>query len=204
MGAALTQLIPISELAPGAAGAIRNQVIAGLLALASSEMKMPIEKLVVRDLRPVEDLALYSSGTTAATINDWLFTTAASTVTGFVVINSAATPMADQRYVALYGVKDLRNVYDVKQAAATVRAVLSQVVSLVKINVGGGDKAIWDLTKLQVYPNEMVGISPSAVIIPQNASYAISLYKCNGVASVIANILFEGVVVEPRGKVLSP
>ena len=204
MGAALTQLIPISELAPGAAGAIRNQVISALLALASKELTMPEEKLVVRDLRPVEDLALYSTGTTVSTINDWLFTTAATTVTGFVAINNVATAMADQRYVAIYGVKDLRMAYGTKQAAAATIVAGCQAVSLIKINVGGGDKAIWDLSKLQAYPEQIVGITPGGVIIPQNASYTISLYKSQGTASMVTAIVLEGVVVEPRGKTTSP
>lgn len=202
MGAALSQLIPIRELAPGAAGAVRNQVIAALVAQAAREMNLPIEKLVVRDLRPVEDLTMYATGTTASTINDWIFLTAATTVTGFITV--ASTTMADQRYVAIYGVKDLRESYEVKQAGATYRAVLSQVVSLVKINVGGADKVIWDLCKLQAYFNELVGVSPAAVVIPQNAVFTISYYKANGVASVISNIVLEGVVVEPRGKLVSP
>lgn len=203
MGAALTHLIPVSELAPGAISFIRNEVLKDLLARASKQLSLPEDKLVVRDLRWVEDLQAYSSGTTASTINDWLFTTAATTVTGFITVTGDKT-MGDERFVALYGVKDLRRVYDVKQAAATTGAVLSQVVSLIKIAVGGGDKVIWDLSKLQVYPESLAGFTPSAVIIPQNSAFNISIYKANGVASVIANIVLEGLVVEPRGKVISP
>lgn len=205
-GVALTQLIPIAELAPGAVGAIRNEVINSLLEQVSRELSLPKSKLVVRDLRPVEDLTLYSTATTATTINDWIFTTAASTVTGYV--NIASTTMADQRYVAIFGVRDLRNVYDGKSLVAVATVAygrsLAQVVSLIKITVGGADKAIWDITKLQAYPNQAVGISPGAVIIPQNASYAIAFYKANGISGAIANVMLEGVVVEPRGKVTSP
>ena len=203
MGAALTQLVPVAELAPGAVGAIRNEVIKQTLAIASKELNLPEDKLVVRDLRFVEDMQIYATGTTAATINDWVFTTAATTVTGFVTITGDKT-MGDQRYVAIFGVRDLRMAYGVKQAAATIPAVLSAVVSLLKISVGGADRVIWDLCKIQSYPNELVGVSPMAVIIPQNASFNIYIYKSNGVASVISNIMLEGVVVEPRGKVVSP
>ena len=202
-GAALTQLVPIAELPPGAITSIRNEVIKGVLAIASSELNIPEEKLVVRDLRFVEDLQMYASGTTAASINDWVFTTAASTVTGFVTITGEKT-MGDQRYVAIFGVRDLRMAYGVKQAAATIPASLSQVVSLLKISVGGADRVIWDLCKIQSYPNELVGVSPFAVLIPQNAAFNIYIYKANGVASVVSNIMLEGVVVEPRGKVVSP
>ena len=203
MALAQTQLIPAEELAPGAISAIRNQIINVLVALASSELHMPPGDLVVRDIRWVEDLQAYSSGTTAATVNNWIFTTAASATTGFVTITGDKV-MGDQRYVAIYGVRDLRNVYDTKQAAAAANARLSQVVSLLKLNVGGADKAIWDLTKLQSYPNQLVGISPSAVLIPQNAAFNIFIYKMEATNSVVANLVLEGVVVEPRGKVISP
>lgn len=203
MGAALTYLIPVQELSPGSVSAIRNEVIKSLVQQVSKELNLPQEKLVVRDLRPVEDLVLYSTGTTPATINDWVFTTAGSTATGYVSLTGDAS-MADQRYVALYGVKDLRDVYDVKIAAATYRAVLSQVVSLLKISVGGGERVVWDLTRIQAFPEIKAGISPTAIIIPQNTLYNISIYKMEDTASVVANILLDGIVVEPRGKVVSP
>ena len=67
-GPALTHLIPLEEMTPGQVGAIRNQVITQLVRQVSSELNMPPEKLVVRDVRPFRDLAMYAAGTTAATI----------------------------------------------------------------------------------------------------------------------------------------
>lgn len=202
MGAALTQLIPVQELPAGQISAIRNSVIDNLVRQVSKELNRPETDLVVRDLRPVEDLVLYSTGTTAATINDWVFTTAASTTQGFVTITGDQT-MGDQRFVAIFGVKDLREVYGIKQAAATVAHCLPQYISLIKINVGGTDKAMWDISKLQCY-EEHAGICPSACIIPQNTLYNLSLYKSLGVSGGVANIVFDGIVVEPRAKTVSP
>ena len=204
MAVAFTQLIPIQEMAPGSVAAIRLQVTNALVALAARELNMTPDQLVVRDLRPVEDLQLYGSGTTAATIDDWIFTTAATTATGFVTISGDKT-MGDQRYVALYGVRELRFT-ELLRSSVTVQTLvwLPDAVSLLKINVGGGDKVIWDTTKIQCYPDAPVAITPGAVVIPQNASFNISIYKAQGVASAIVRMILEGVVVEPRGKVISP
>jgi len=101
----LTQLIPLEELAPGAVTAIRNGVIDAILKIASAELALPQEKLVVRDIRPVDDLQMNSSSGTPATTNDWKFTT--GTTIGWENMTEAVT-MADQRWVAIYGVKDLR------------------------------------------------------------------------------------------------
>ena len=202
MAVALTQLIPTQELPPGGISFIRKRITDAMVALAARELKKNPDELVARDIRWVGDLAAYGSGTTAATIEDWLFTTAATTVTGYVTV--ATGTMTDQRYVALFGIRDLRRTYDVKQAAATAAAVLSQVVSLIRLNVGGADKVIWDLSKCQGYPETVAGVCEQAVLIPPNTIYTISFYKSNGVASVIANVVLEGVVVEPRGLLISP
>jgi hypothetical protein len=79
-----------------------------------------------------------------------------------------------------------------------------QMVSLIKINVGGSDKVIWDITCIEAYPNDMVGFAPSAVIIPQNASYNIYYYFKTTIAGIRASLQLIGVVCEPRGKVISP
>ena len=199
---ALMQLIPADEMAPGAIGAIRNKLIDAVVELASRELSLAPSKLVVRDIRPVEDLTAAATVGVASTIDDWVFTTAATTVTGYIVY--ATGNMADQRYMCIFGARDNRMSYGVKQAAATIKAELAQNVSLIRINVGGADKVIWDLAKVQAYPNKMIGVSPGGVIIPQNTVYTISMYKVNGVASTLWEVVLEGFVVEPRGRVVSP
>jgi len=204
MEPAQTLLIPTCELPPGAISQIRNQVKDALVAIASHEMKLQPKDLIVRDLRWVEDLQAYSTGTTAATVNDWTFTTAAGVATGYAVVTPVAN-MTTNRYVALFGVRDLRWTYGVAQAAPTTRVALPQAVSLIKIDVGGGTRAIWDLSKVEgVIIGEMAGICSTAVIIPQNTSYQISYYKMLAVNSVIARIVLAGLVVEPRGIVCAP
>jgi len=215
MGAALTQLIPIQELTPGAVGAIRNQVINSVVALASSELGLAPEKLVVRDVRPFSDLQLYAGGTTDSTLDQWLYDATTTTAAAFTAINGSKT-MGDQRYVALFGIRDLRRGLGIHTtgmatgdtavglAAIPEHAKPAAVVSLVKINVGGADKVIWDLTSIEAYPEQQIGFTPSAVIIPQNASFVISYYFKTTIAGIRANLQLIGVAVEPRGKVISP
>jgi len=214
VGPALTQLIPIQELAPGAVAAIRNQVINALVAQVSRELGLPPEQLVVRDVRPLGDLQLYGAGTTDVTSERWGFVDT-GTSPAYVAINGVKT-MGDQRYVALFGVRDRHS--GAASGSATLAVLNSlaeakQCVSLIKINVGGGDKAIWDISSMYTYRDAKAGFSPSAVIIPQNATFVISYYKMGSievgavtapVSGEIAWLQLVGVVVEPRGKVISP
>ncbi len=212
-GPALTQLIPVNELAPGAVAAIRNQVINALVAQASREMGLPETQLVVRDVRPLGDLQLYAASGTDATSERWGFT-GTGTSAAYLDINGTKT-MGDQRYAALFGVRD-RSAFNAASGSATLavaRTASKQVVSLVKINVGGGDKAIWDTSGMYSYQEALAAFTPSAVIIPQNATFVISFYKMgsieNGavtspVSGEIVWLQLVGVVVEPRGKVISP
>ena len=205
LGPALTNFIPIQELPPGAISSIRNEVIKATCALASKEMNCPVSTLVVRDIRPYEDLGAYSTGTTASTVNNWNFI--GPTGAGYAVF--ATGTMADQRYVAIYGAKDLRIARGPATEAATTAGIWSQDVSLIKINVGGGDRAIWDMCKCFAYARTgsgVAGVSSGAVLIPQGTVYTISLYQYEAVATAGKTnvVVLEGIVVEPRGKVLSP
>lgn len=206
-----TMLIPVDELPPGALTAHRNKIKSMLTAIVSKDLALPPNQLIVRDIRWVEDMQAYSTGTTAATINDWIFTTAASATTGFVTITGDQR-MAQNRYVALYGVRDLRFTYGTVAASVTTNPwlVIPQCVSQIKIDVGGGTRAIWDLSKVQAAGasasscGNASGIAMSAVIIPQLATYNISFYKMIGVNSTIAKVVFEGFCLEPRGVLCSP
>lgn len=214
---ALTHLVPLAEMTPGQVGAIRNQVISQLVKQVSMELNVPIGDLVVRDVRPFSDLAMYAGGTTAATVDEWLYDATTTTAAAFTSVSGNQT-MGDQRYVALFGVRDLRwrigvhttkmEVLDSTEATGAVDLVgkqyPGQMVSLVKIAVGGSDKVIWDTTSIQSYIDQMVGLSPSAVIIPQNATYNIYYYFKTTAAGIRANLQLIGVAVEPRGKVISP
>lgn len=185
----LTQLIPFQELSSGQIGAIRNQVTKGLLALAAAQLKMPVDNLVVRDIRPQADLDWGSTANFGSVSTDiWTTTTA---TTGYVAALSTTT-MADQRFVAIYGLRDAR--YN----AATIR---EQTTTLWKFDVGHSVKAIWDISKCYAYKTMVVGISPSAVVIPQNAYFQIYGYE---IASALTYVSLEGIVVEPRGRVVSP
>lgn len=201
---AQTQLIPIQELTPGQVGAIRNVVKNNLVSKASHELNLPEDKLVVRDVRPVEDLAMYASHGSAATVEDWLFTSTASTGTGFVTVTGTAT-MDDNRYVALFGVRDYRlGIATVATAGPATLICGPSSVSLVKINVGGADKVVWDTKVMQAYSQDLVAFTPSPVIIPQNVTYNIYYYKSQATNSMVIWLQLIGLVVEPRGKTISP
>lgn len=173
---AQTHLIPESELTPGAASSIRNAVIGALIDLASKELSMVKEKLLVRDIRPQADLDY--------TVESWSEVTGA---TANVYETMTTGTMADQRYVGIYGVKTS------EQGKG--------VCSMLKINVGGGDRAIWTLHSLGE-EDDYQGYCPSGIIIPQNAIYTISRWVL--MVSLAFYCQLKGVVVEPRGKVVSP
>ena len=226
MGVATTQLVPIKELTPGAVGAIRNQVIEALVAQVARELNLPPTKLVVRDVRPFNDLQMYSGGTTDSTTDTWAFDTTTVTAGTYTTI-TGTKQMGDQRYVALFGVRDLRSAQGLHTTAmgtaptgvygstgtsvfATFGGAIPQTVNHVKVNVGGADKVVWDISGLYAYHSEAVGITPSAVVIPQNAafniSYALRAHRTDAALTpgMTARIQLVGVTVEPRGKVISP
>ena len=222
MAIASTQLIPIKEMTPGAIGAIRNAVIEALVAQASRELSLPQDRLIVRDVRPFNDLQMYSGGTTASTTDTWAFDTTTSVAAAFTSVTGSKA-MGDQRYVALFGVRDLRYAQGLHTTAmgtnpsavygaagVAMAAVWPQNVNQIKINVGGADKVIWDITAMYAYPQDVVAFSPSAVIIPQNASFQI-YYQLRGhivnttpAPGQSVRLQLVGIVVEPRGKVISP
>jgi hypothetical protein len=211
---AQTQLIPIDEMTPGSIGAIRNAVITGLVAQASRELSLPPDRLVVRDVRPFGDLQMYLAGTTNSTIESWFYDATATTPSAYTTVTGTKT-MGDQRYVAIFGVRDLRggaglHATTMGTSASTLVIggaqgdwVYPQLVNQIKINVGGSDKVIWDIQSMYAYPR-LTAFTPSAVVIPQNASFNIYYYFKTTVAGIRAMIQLVGVCVEPRGKLVSP
>jgi hypothetical protein len=198
-------LIPVAELAPGAVSAIRNEIINILLARATRELSKPRDQLVVRDIRPFDDLhwATHEDiGTTALTENQWVFTSDDSANYGKFtpMIATDYATMAEERFVAIYGVKDMR---------MSLATPVAQALSMLMINVGGNDKVIWDLQNMQAYPEALAAVCPPpGVIIPPSTTYQIYGYgglSDDGASTDInCYIVLEGIVVEPKGKVISP
>jgi len=215
-------LNPVREMTPGAVGAIRNQIIEALVKQVVRELSLTEDKLVVRDVRPFNDLQLYAGGTTNLTTDVWGFDVTTTTVGTFTTISGAKT-MGDQRYVAIYGVRDLHYGVGIHSTAMGTdltslfgvagligNVVWPQIVAQIKISVGGADKVIWDLSGMYAYPNDLVGFSSAAVVIPQNAAFNV-YYMLRGhltnttlAPGARAMIQLVGVTVEPRGKVISP
>ena len=181
MGATLIQLIPLSELAPGQIGAIRNSIIDKMVSDAVVLLKLTADKLLVRDIRVKEDLVVYSAGSDAD-VEDWGGLTG-TTANAYETL--ATGTLADQRFIGIYGVKVNEDI----------------PCTALKFNVGNSDKLIWQLQSLSK-EDGFVGICPTGVIIPADAPYTISRYV--RIVSSPAVIVLKGVVVEPRGKVLSP
>lgn len=207
MQATKIHLIPLSEMSPGAAGAIRNQVIDSVVAQASRELALSPEKLVVRDVRPLSDLAMYEVLTTALAQDDWIYCPTTTVANAWTAVTANPATMADNRYVAIWGVRNgLPYSGSVAGGTAGVAGDVSPYtdINLIRINVGGSDKVIWDITCTQLDRNGHVAFSPSAVIIPQNATYTIFYKRAHILADVISHVQLIGVCVEPRGLVLTP
>jgi len=173
--AALSQLVPLSELDPNGAASIRNAAIKQVLAEAAKALNYPEDRLVVRDIRPDIDL---DYGT-----EDWGEKTGATA--GAYETMSTGTNV-DQRWMCFYGV----------QVHADHLSC-----SMLKFNIGGSDRAIWALQPLKL-EDGFAGYSPAVMVIPPNAPYTISRYVVY--ANSGAPIVLKGFCVEPRGKVVSP
>ena len=201
-----TTLIPVKELAPGAVAKIRNTAIDQVVALACAELNKTPEQMVVRDIRSYTDLKWATNTgcvTGAISTDTWLCTSDDSknyaSPQALISTTASANVMADERFVCIYGVKDMR------MALATS---IAQAFGLLKIEVGGNDRVIWDLQNMQAYPEALSSVSNSPVVIPQNSEYQIHAQGClsddGGSSDVGSYIVLEGFVVEPMGKVLSP
>ena len=88
--------------------------------------------------------------------------------------------------------------------ASAVPAKVGAMVSLIKIQVGGADKVIWDLGSMEAYIDMNVAFTQAPVLIPQNVSYNIYYYFKTTAPGIKAWLQLIGVVVEPRGLTISP
>lgn len=218
MSVAQTQLIPLQELTPGTITEIRNSVITRLVALASKELNIPQNAFVVRDILPYTDLIWQFSTTSKGTNEAWERNMTESSV-GYVTV--ATGNMTNQRFVAIFGIRDGRVGEGASATVVTVEiptpatsnagdVLYLQPISLVKFTIGGGIRAIWDVTCMSSYA-DMVAFSPSAIIIPQNAAFDIAFYKqdttiggsMSSSAEIPVFLQMAGVTVEPRGKTIS-
>ena len=177
MPAAQVHLIPINELSVAEIGAIRNQTIAGIVQKASVEWKLTAEQIVVREIRPATDLDFSTE--------DWFEVTGA-TINAYETMTTGN--MGDQQYLVIYGVKD-----DGLPA-----------VTLLRFNIGGGDRAIWNLQGLYAVNgnDDRIGFSPSAIIVPPRNPYTISRYV--RLIRSPSHLILKGVIVENRGRTLTP
>ena len=199
-------LTPISELAPGQVSAIRNSIITAVVDKAATEQSLPRNKLVVRDIRAYTDLGFGNNTDYMATATSTdVWGTFESTDTYIVDGTGGAyrdaiadnTTMADQRYVCIYGVRDMRCAIE---GAAPHIAI--QDASLIKFDIGNADRVIWDISKIECYRYSPVGITPTAVVIPPLAPYQISVFLIAGGDEIYLQLM--GFVVEPVGLLITP
>lgn len=215
MKAAQTQLIPIAEMTPGMVASIRNSVISRVVGMAVKEFGVTEDRLVVRDIQPYTDLGWQFSDATKGTSEGWKHEMTLTSL-GYLTVTGDRT-MNDQRFVAIFGIRDGRiglGATDAVGTATDIKASPFQPVAqigLVKFTVGGAVKAIWDIHGLEAYVWQQVGFTPAAVIIPQNSAYNISFYlravgqnNAGKGVEIYTYLQLVGVTVEPRGVVISP
>lgn len=206
MAATITTLTPVKELATGQLSAIRNSVMDGVVRKASRELALPEEKLVVREIRPYTDLGLYGVTTVLDRAISW--DVWGSFLYGGSVQNSPASggsyvsactankTIADDTYIAIYGVRDCRS------GGIFSATIPANSVTLIKFNIGNSDRAIWDLTKAQAYYQGTVAVSPAAIVMPPLAPIVISFYLHANNVEIYLQLM--GFVVEPVGMVITP
>ena len=216
-GLALTQLTPIQELTPGMVGAIRNEAINFVVARAMKELGMARDRIVVRDIRPVADLGMYRNDSSAETVERWQYGASAA-ASGFVAVSPTTGQMGDNKFVCIFGIRDLGGRLGADTGGATATGPYSAApnpshISFVKFNIGGADKVVWDVQGVRAY-DVMVAFSSSPILIPQNTGFVIyyylkSLLGCGAVTGALVAdceqyLQLLGVTVEPRGLTISP
>jgi len=144
-------------------------------------LNLTADRLVVRDIRAKDDITLYT-GSSAAGVEDWGCLTG---TTANAYETMATGTMGDQRFLGIFGVK--------------VSDILA--VTALKFSIGNADRAIWQLQQLSE-EDSYIGFAPTGIIIPAATVYTISRYVRN--VSNVANIVLKGVIVEPRGQVITP
>ncbi len=145
---------------------------------ASRGTNYALDKLIVRDIRP-----LTTVGDLDYTYEDWSETTGA-TANAWETMSTGTN--VDQRWIGFYGVRIDPDSFS---------------ITALRFNIGGSDRVIWELQALGE-EDGYTGFCPSVIVIPPNAPYTISRWV-RSVSSIDKTVL-KGVVIEPRGKMLSP
>ena len=207
--ATITTLTPIKELATGQLSAIRNSVQDGVVAKASKELNIPEDKLIVREIRPYTDLGMYTVTTVLATarssacgdgwgsfLHGGSIVVSAASGGSYVSTCTASKTIADDTYIAVYGIRDGRG------GQILSNTIPANAVTLIKFTIGNADRTIWDLTKAQLYYDGAVAVSSAAIIMPPLAPIVIYFYLHAN--SIELQLQLMGFVVEPIGKVITP
>jgi len=179
-------LRPTSEMRIERVDGIWSAAAKELLKLA--EEALPGKRLILRDLIPL-DLGL--------TNNEWIETSGADNAWADTSI--AAMTMADNRFVAIIGVK-------------VISGHTTPPISALKFNVGGSEVARWDLypafvaytltTSGATEHVNPVCITEGPIIITQNAPFTIAEYTIE--AAAVYKMAVLGLVCEPEGKTIKP
>jgi len=189
-------LVPVDEMRADRVDGIRRAAILQCAKVAAETLKGA--KLTVRDLVPT-DLGLTNNEwteTTGATDNQWEDTSIADQT------------IDDDRFVVLWGCRFI--------TLHQVSNVPAPPISALRIDVGGGLVAQWDLypivnsytintgtaagEKAAIRP--IAGITESPIIITQGIAVTIRRYVIE--TATTYKLAFDGAVAEKEGKVLKP
>ena len=151
--------------------AIQAQVDEKLLEIASRELGVPRDQLVVRDALPDEDFGFstpqYTITPSAAGWNDFVNTT-----------------VDDNRFIAIYG----------------IAAVDADNVTYVKFTSGAKTLDYWEVESLQAQQNKFK-IATSPIILRQNTAIRIQIYATSTdsvIMPLLARVVeVKGRIVEP-------
>jgi len=127
--------------------AVEAQIEQKLLAMATRELGVPADQIVVRDADPQTDLGLSTKA--------WTVTPASANAYNTYIDKT----IDDNKFVAIYG----------------VAAVNASDVTLIKFSSGAKVLDIWDISHVQALQNK-VRIAKSPIVVRQNTPIKIEIY----------------------------
>jgi len=127
--------------------ALEAQVEKALLDMATRELGVPADQIVVRDADPEEDFGLSAK--------DWTVTPSSANAYNTYIDKI----IADNKFVAIYG----------------VAAVDADNVTLIKFTSGAKTLDIWDISHAQAFNNK-IKVTKSPILVRQNTQIKIDLY----------------------------
>lgn len=157
---------------------------------AQLELGMTPDKLIVRDLNPIDDLGRTVSATLANTANWNLLATAASTVTNWVNVE-----IADTRFILIHGIA-------VGGATGILAGANDDANRLQTIEVTRGGKLlrVWHvahLTHQAPASSQRIWYADDPFTVPQNITIRIEPVM---IAAGTMDLILIGRVVEPNGR----